>query len=289
MKTIKFFLLLAVNAIILSVAAQPAAEKINLTSGGNALDAYFYNNPGESKPTVILLHGLPGNNSSPLDLAENLSKSGLKILVFNYSGSYASDGYFSSFNCIKDLDAAINWLKQPQQIAQYGIDTSRIIVCGYSFGGCVVLSGALQNPAIKNIVSIAGLDQSVSLKEMAGDSVKQAAFAGRNSGMFAPAGPLKSNPDIPLKMQVSNMISRVDDFDLVKYADRLKDRNILFIAGWLDTATPIETNLLPLYRKLSTLGAENISISTFNSGHRFNDVRPEIAATIATWISSLNP
>jgi len=38
----------------------------------------------DKAPTAILLHGFPGNQSSPLGLAEKLNTAGLNIFVFNY-------------------------------------------------------------------------------------------------------------------------------------------------------------------------------------------------------------
>lgn len=268
--------------------AQVSKEKISLISKGSSLNAFFYGHTGnEEKPTVILLHGLPGNDDNPLNLAENLNKTGLNILVFNYRGSYSSEGYFSNFNCMDDLDAAIGWLKTPANMSKYGIDTSRIVVCGYSFGGCIVLTRALTNPAIRIIVSVSGLDQSVSLKQIATDSVLQAAFESRAGALMAPAGPIKFNPDKSFHEQVNYMISRRDEFDLVKYADKLKDRKILFITGWFDMATLMEENALPLYRKLHSLGSTGISIEAFNTTHRYTEVRPELADSIAKWIERL--
>ena len=98
MKNMHFILMLAICAICHAVNAQSSPEKIQLTSGGYALDAYLYHTGAELKPTVILLHGLPGNNQSPLDLAQNLNQAGMNILVFNYRGSYASEGYFSNYS-----------------------------------------------------------------------------------------------------------------------------------------------------------------------------------------------
>ena len=287
MKYIRLILILTVHVVFITATAQSAREKINLTSGGYALNAFFYGHTGsELKPTVILLHGLPGNDESPLDLAVNLNKSGFNILVFNYRGTFTSEGFFNNFNCMDDLDAALVWLKHPQHMMQYKIDTSLIVVCGYSFGGCIVMTRALTNPVIQYVVSVSGLDQSVSLKSIGSDSLKQAAFESRASSLAAPAGPVKFNPDVNFHDQVNYMISRADDFDVVKYAERLKDKKILFISGWFDTTTLIEENLLPLYRKLHALGANNTSIEVFNTTHRYLEVRPELANTIAAWIKT---
>jgi hypothetical protein len=73
-------------------------------------------------------------------------------------------------------------------------------------------------------------------------------------------------------------------FDLVKNADRLITKKVLFIVGWQDKTSFLEVNTLPLYRKLQQLNAENISIKGFESDHRFNNVIDDITNAITDWI-----
>jgi len=70
---------------------------------------------------VILLDGFPGNVNSPYGLAERLTKGGINILVFNYEGSFNSEGIFSFENCMNDIGVAIDFLKQKKNIQQYAI------------------------------------------------------------------------------------------------------------------------------------------------------------------------
>lgn len=45
-------------------------------------------------PTVILLHGYPGNEKN-LDLAQSLRREGWNVLFFHYRGAWGSEGEFS--------------------------------------------------------------------------------------------------------------------------------------------------------------------------------------------------
>jgi predicted alpha/beta-fold hydrolase len=85
-----------------------------LRNNGVKLDAKFYTvNKTNKAPTLILLYGFPGNQSSPLGLEENLNTAGFNILVFNYQGSYLSEGNFSFDNCIDNVGSAFNFLADP--------------------------------------------------------------------------------------------------------------------------------------------------------------------------------
>src|SRR5688572_11627090 len=66
-------------------AAHPTANKqLLVPSAGVGMNALFLlASGGEAKPTLILLHGLPGNERN-LDLAQAVRRSGWNVLTFTY-------------------------------------------------------------------------------------------------------------------------------------------------------------------------------------------------------------
>ena len=165
---------------------------------------------------------------------------------------------------------------------QFKIDTSRIVVCGYSFGGTIAIESAIYNDKIRNIISIANDDHSVSLKKIAADSVYRKGYVQFIAKSFEPTGPFRGD----LKAQMELYLQNVDRYDLVKNAESLKTKKILFIVGWQDKTSFLEVNTLPLYRKLQQLYAESISIKGFESDHRFNNAIDDLTDTITEWIKS---
>ena len=281
MKTLKFLLLLILTGSSLQLASQGNPASIDLRNNGIKLDAKFYPvNKTDKVPTVILLHGFPGNQSSPLGLAEKLNSAGMNTLVFNYQGSYLSEGNFSFDNCIDNVGTALNFLTEPGNQTQFNIDTSKIVVCGYSFGGTIAIESAMYNDKIKYIISIANDDHSVSLKKAAADSTFRKGYTQFIAKSFGPEGPFRGD----LKAQMQLYLQNIDRYDLVKNAEKLKTKKVLFIVGWLDKTSFLEINTLPLYRKLQQLNAQNISIKGFESDHRFNNVIDDLAGTITEWI-----
>ena len=103
MKPLKviFISILISNSLLLFSQTFPV--KIELRNNGNKLDAKFYQVVKIiSTPTLILLHGFPGNANSPYGLAERLAKNGINVLGFNYEGSFNREGIFSWENCMSD-------------------------------------------------------------------------------------------------------------------------------------------------------------------------------------------
>jgi uncharacterized protein len=275
-----FSLVLFSNALLLT--AQVNMESIDLRNNGVKLNAKFYTaNQTTARPSVILLHGFPGNQSSPLGLAEKLNAAGFNILVFNYQGSYESEGTFSFDNCIDNAGAAVNFLLDPANQVRFNIDTAKIIVCGYSFGGTIAIESGIYNSKIRNIISIANDDHSVSIKKTMADPEFKENYLQFVAKSFGPAGPFRGD----LKSLFDYNIQHVDRYDLVKNAEKLKAKKVLFLVGWQDGTSLIEVNTLPLYRKLQQLDPKKVSIKGFESDHRFGNAIDDITRSITDWIS----
>jgi len=281
MKTLKVILFLILTGISLQLVSQVNPLSIDLRSNGVKLDAKFFPvNKSEKVPTVILLHGFPGNQTNPLGLAEKLNSVGLNILVFNYQGSYLSEGNFSFDNCIENVGTAFNFLTEPIHQKRFNIDTSRIVACGYSFGGTIAIESGMYNDKIRNIISIGNDDHSVSLKKAADDATYRKGYAQCIARSFGTEGPFRGD----LKAQMELYLQNIDRYDLVKNAEKLKTKKVLFIVGWHDKTSFLEVNTLPLYRKLQQLNASNISIKGYESDHRFNNVIDDITNAMTDWI-----
>ena len=265
-----------------NLLSQSAPVKVDLVSNGNKLNALFYATNDKYSPTLVLVHGFPGNNQSPLGLAEKLNAAGIKILVFNYQGSFSSEGFFNNENCIYDVAVAMSFLRQEKIVQQFEIDTSNIVICGYSLGGGFALTAALYHPEIRRIISIGGPDNSVYIKKMKSDSGYRETFEQNASRSFSPNGPIKGDPE-SFHRYNDTVIANVDYYDLVKNAEKLMDREILFVAGWLDNTAPIEENVLPLYRQLKRLKSEKVYIKVFDTNHGFSNVKDDLINVIVDW------
>jgi uncharacterized protein len=278
-------ILLISNSLILSGQLNPVI--IDLRSNGNKLDAKFYQvEKVISSPTVILLHGFPGNANSPYDLAERLIKNGINVLYFNYEGSFNSEGIFSWENCMNDVGVALSFLKQKNNINHFSIDTSKIFVCGCSQGAAYALSAAVHNPDIRRLIAVVGgNDLSIYLQKMGRDPAFRTTLENRFASVCMPNGPIKGDLTY-IRNYFEQIISKYEYFDLIKNAEQLKNREILFITGWLDTRIPMEEFIIPTYRHLKNMNPEFVSIKGFEADHNFTNKRDELANSISEWIKS---
>jgi len=130
-------------------AAHPARmEVLHIPSGGVEINgvAYLASGPGPH-PTVIVCHGLPGNEKN-LDLAQALRRQGWNAITFNYRGSWGSPGTFRFAQNPQDLHAVLAYLRDPAQTKALGIDPARLAIVGHSMGGWVTAIEGGNEPGV---------------------------------------------------------------------------------------------------------------------------------------------
>jgi len=280
----KLFLLsicILLSGITNILSSQTNMIDINLISNGNKLNAHIYLSETDySSPTLILMHGYPGGEGDPLGLGKRLSALGINVLIFNYQGTWSSEGEFSFESSMEDAGNAIKFLKEKENIEKFKIDTSNIVLGGYSYGGAMALTAAIYNPEINRLVSIAGPDESVFGRKMLADQNFRNVFQQMLSESYYPNGPIKGD----FEAQITFWLSNLDRYDLVLNADSLKSKDILLIGGWNDNSVIMEEHLIPLYRKLQYLNTNKFEIMAFNTDHSFRNAREELTETIYRWM-----
>ena len=118
--------------------------------------AYLASGAG-AHPTVILLHGLPGNEKN-LDLAQAIRRAGWNVVTFNYRGSWGSPGVYSFGHNLEDADAVVAYVRDPANAKALNVDLSRLVVIGHSMGGWVAANTVAHNHGLAGLVTISAGD-----------------------------------------------------------------------------------------------------------------------------------
>lgn len=163
-------------------AAHPAGmDAFVLPSGDGAMNAVMYTAAGGGlHPTLLLLHGFPGNEQN-LDLAQAARRAGWNVLTLHYRGSWGSPGTFSFTNAAEDAFNALLFLEESATVAKYRIDTSAIVVAGHSMGGFMAAEAAAAEPRVAGLFLIDPWDPAqtvASLATPAGEAGWKAEVAG---------------------------------------------------------------------------------------------------------------
>ncbi|WP_372950904.1 alpha/beta hydrolase family protein, partial [Mariniphaga sp.] len=258
-------------------------------NNGVILQGKFYKTYKKGKlPTILLSSGLPGNEDDELGICKKLQESGINAMMFNYSGTHNSQGDWSWDNTQEDIQAALNFLYQKESISKFNIDTTCIILGGYSYGGGMALSYAVNHSKIQNVFSIAGTDHGAFMKEYIRNSELKAGFDNWFASITAPGGPVRVSSGASPKEIAAKGIDQLNPaYSLIESAPLLASKNILLIGGWDDLSNSIERTL-PLYRALKNQNAQNIAIIAFQDDHSFKNSREDLANVIISWVKTVH-
>ena len=133
----------------------PAAQvELQIKSSGSTRYGFAYTADGKGPhATVVLLHGLPGNERS-LDLAQGLRRAGYNVIYFNYRGSWGSKGTFEYKNAIEDASAVVDYISDSLNSKTLRVDPKRIAFVGHSMGAGIALIAGLKDSRTKGVIGI---------------------------------------------------------------------------------------------------------------------------------------
>ena len=254
--------------------AYPAAmEVVHIPSGGVKINGVVYVAAGAGPhPTVVLCHGLPGNEKS-LDLAQAMRRAGWTVITFNYRGSWGSPGDYRFAQNLEDADAVLTFARDPANATKLRIDPKRLVIMGHSMGGWVTALTAAHDKDLIGAAMISAGNMGW-LGKLPRD---QAVKALRDNGMEALSG---TTPEI----MADEIIANADRFDFVKAAPRLTGTN-LFVMTSDDGLAPMSSALSAAIGKAG--GGATLRTQHVATDHSWSDARVRLQAEVLGWLETL--
>ena len=251
----------------------PAAmEAPDITSHGARLNAVFYlaSGPGPH-PVVLLLHGFPGNEQN-MDLAYAIRRAGWNVLIPHYRGSWGSAGSFSFSNAIEDTQAAVQFLRDPENAKKYRSDATKIAVVGHSMGGFLSLYAAAHDPAILGVAAISAWDLGLVATRPETDA---------RTRSFDNASPrlAGTTPEGMLEEAKQNAAK----WNYVDWAPDLKSRPVLVMES-RDGNDPDNRAFAEALRKA---GDPHVTEVAMETDHGYNDHRIALQVAVLNWLQSV--
>jgi pimeloyl-ACP methyl ester carboxylesterase len=255
----------------------PAAFKeLDFESEGARLNGVLYIAAGtQARPTVLLLHGFPGNERNS-DVAQTLRRAGMNVLLFDYRGSWGSGGEFSFTHALDDVKAALEFVRRRDTLASYHGDPARIALLGHSMGAWLSLMVAADDPNVVCAGALETWNVGASGREIKATDDVHEKFAAYTRWLTAPGAPL--HVDDPERL-IASVIEQADAFDIAQHAAGLKGRPILLLSA------ANNTHHTELVRALEGAGA-SITVYTWPTDHAFSDRRIQLARTVLDWLES---
>lgn len=258
----------------------PEMRELSFDSGGSKLNGLMYvANGAGPHPTVILLHGYPGNERN-LDLAQAMRRDGKNVLYFNYRGTWGSGGEFSISNALEDVARALDLARNKQWTSTFRSDPKRVGIVGHSFGGFLGAIATAQDKDVSCFAFLAGVNAGApGILAGSDDSVSAALEVALGKAMDADSGPINSDA----RQMVVEMVERAEAYDVRSRASSLATRPLLLVAGERDEEVPKPENHDQLIAALGTAGAAQVTELVFDDDHSFSANRIELARQLVNW------
>jgi pimeloyl-ACP methyl ester carboxylesterase len=254
-------------------AAHPSHnQQLLIPSHGVGLNALLFVASGKGPHrTVILAHGLPGNERN-LDLAQAMRRAGWDVLTFTYRGAWGSPGDFSIANAMEDTQAALDFARSADG-AKLGIDTHHLVLAGHSRGGATAMMTAAHNSGLDGLVLIDAWN--IALGTSKGDVTRDEMIQGFDDFGNSLHGATPASV-------ADEVIARRTQWDLVAAAQRLRNLPVLTVTAKYGGASENVPTTAALRRSGARLTAMEMT-----TDHSFADHRIALSQAVVGWLNRL--
>jgi pimeloyl-ACP methyl ester carboxylesterase len=248
----------------------------DIPSHGAKLYSVIYVAAGaEPHPTVLLLHGFPGNEKN-LDLAYSIRRAGWNVLVPFYRGAWGSGGTYSFTHALEDAQACIDFLRGPENAKKFRIDPTRIVLVGHSMGGFVAAYATAHEPKVWAVALISAANLGpASAKQRARDPKEFFDRWRENASRLVGTS---------AEQLVDELQHNPADWDYMNFVPLLKNRPVLVLEAD-DRNTSDNQALAEALRKA---GDTQVAEQHMHTDHPFSDHRIALQAAVVNWLEALD-
>jgi len=245
-------------------------EVLHIPSGGVEINglAYLAAGPGPH-PTLVLLHGLPGNEKN-LDLAQAVRRAGWNAITFNYRGSWGSPGRFTFAGNLEDAPNVLAYLRRPDISAKLRIDASRIVIAGHSMGGWVAAHTAERDQHLIGTILICAAN----MGNMGRSHSEELAHMASDMETLATTTPAKMTEELERNRAT---------FDWTP-GERALAKSPLLVLSADDGLAP---SLDKLAAEVRAVPGAHVTMVHVATDHSWNDQRIRLESEVIRWLQAL--
>lgn len=274
-----FLLLFSLSIFAESQGEFPAATtELTFHSYGKRISGFIYLAEGEGPhPTVLLLHGYPGNEKN-LDVAQALRKKGWNVAFFHYRGAWGSEGEFSFRNAEADVQVVLNHLSDKDNSKELRVNPNLISTVGHSMGGHMAIAGILDNPIVKCSVAWDGANLGANGGGLVNDPNTTIPWKDYGDTLFMLNGWSGAKAE-----QETKEFSQ--ELDLIRRVGKISGRPVLLV-GANTPVIPHEQHIAPLLEALKRTEDNQVTFKLIEDDHSFNSTRDILIETTADFLNS---
>jgi uncharacterized protein len=252
----------------------PSLEELSFDSHGDRLNGHAYLANGKGPhPTVVLLHGFPGNERN-LDLAQDLRSDGFNVLFFHYRGAWGSEGTYTFTHVIEDVASATDFLRANAE--KYRTDPDKLILVGHSMGGFAALEATARDEKVACVAAIAPANLGGIADAF--DANPEAA-----KGFSAYSDTMQMLSGLTGASAIGEIMANRTAFDTRLLAPQLSGKSVLVIGGDKDTAVPVDSMVRPVITAYQAEPRINLTSAVLSGDHSFSWSRHALIDTVVDW------
>ncbi len=264
----------------LSEKKPPAIEELTIVSAGKRMPGLLYmaNGPGPH-PTLILLHGFPGNEKN-LDIAQAVRRSGFNVLFFHYRGAWGAEGSYRATRLNEDVAAVLAFLRHPDNASSLRVEPTRLSLLGHSLGGFTALAAGRNDDQLVCVGAMSPVNLALWKAGLTHKDANTQRVLDYADSLFMLAD---FNGEV-LREELQSTATA--ELDTTGFAEGLRGKSVLLVTGEQDLVTPakqMHTPVVESYAKESTITLHHHLIS---GDHSFSWSRIPLTALIIDWLSS---
>ena len=192
----------------------------------------------ESRPCVLMFHGFPGSARND-DIAQALCRIGCVVVVPHHRGAWGSEGNYLISHCIEDAVNLAQYVRSAEFCDKYRVDPDAIFLLGHSMGGNTVLNAARALPWLRGLILLAPFDPTRYLQDgrehLLRELLKQGSIL-RSDG---------------LEEIYRDIYDHRKEIAFTAVPEKLREQNLLILAGEYDKCAPPEEMVMPLWDLLA--------------------------------------
>jgi dipeptidyl aminopeptidase/acylaminoacyl peptidase len=267
------------------LAAEPAGppasmDELAIPSHGARLNGFIYRAAGGgAHPTVLFLHGYPGNERN-LDLAQAVRRAGYNAIYIDYRGNWGSGGTFAPGNALEDVASALAWARDPSNAAKFGIDPEQLSLVGHSFGGWLTLMTASRDSGLRCAVAMAAWNLGWAADRFASHPDEEKALHDYIAWTGEDGGPMRLDAGAVMQALKANAA----DWNYLAHAAALKERPLLLVAATRDTPDEGVALHAQLAQAIRAAGGRRVEALVYDDDHPFSSHRLALGVALVEWL-----
>jgi pimeloyl-ACP methyl ester carboxylesterase len=258
----------------------PAIAELSIDSGGHRLPGLIYlaNGPGPH-PTVLLLHGFPGNEKN-LDIAQDLRRIGFNVLFFHYRGAWGAEGSYSIRTLDDDVLAVLDFLRQDANADSYRVDRERLSLLGHSLGGYTALAAGRRDREVQCVAAMAPANPGAWMMSVHSGDRNGRRLLGYADSLFM----LRDFDGEALKAQLRD--ATMEELDTRLFGAGLAGKSVLLVVGEQDRVTPAAQMFHPVVEAYAEVPGLRLSQRVISGDHSFSWSRIALSRLLQEWFAA---